>query len=151
MRMTPAYEVTRAHLKSALDARNWDLLDRLLEIDRSRIDDPALYTDTWGAWWGLLFEAVARRQVVGVRILLKHGARREVGVSGDCDSVSPETLAQEMPEILALLRASHPPQYRRQSEPVLPGELTPAEREINRVGEIRDATGQTFQPQPPRP
>jgi len=38
--------VTRAHLKSACDQENWDLMDKLLEIDASKIDDHSLYTDT---------------------------------------------------------------------------------------------------------
>ena len=50
--------VTRAHLKKACDTRNWDLLDKLLELSERDIDDKSYYTDTWGEWWGLLLECV---------------------------------------------------------------------------------------------
>jgi hypothetical protein len=69
------FEVTRAHLKSAFDQENWDLLDKLLEIDCSRINDNTLFTDTWGDWWGMLVEAVYRRSTDAVSVLLKHGAK----------------------------------------------------------------------------
>ncbi len=65
-------KTTRVHLKNAVDNHNWDLLDKLLEIDNSQINDTSLYTDTWGEWWGLLVECIRNEQVEGVKILLKH-------------------------------------------------------------------------------
>ena len=68
------FSVTRAHLKNACDQRQWDLLDRLLEIDASGIDDKSLFTDTWGSWWGMLLECVMQKQIKGVQVLLARGA-----------------------------------------------------------------------------
>ncbi len=42
------FQVTRAHLKNALDQGNWDLLDKLLEIDNTPINDNDLFTDNVG-------------------------------------------------------------------------------------------------------
>lgn len=58
---------TRAHLKAACEAKQWDLLDKLLEFDATLIDDNALYTDTWGTWYGMLVCAVVREAVAAQR------------------------------------------------------------------------------------
>ncbi|HRG77438.1 MAG TPA: hypothetical protein PLX69_22955 [Leptospiraceae bacterium] len=39
--------ITRGHLKKAVDTKNWDLLDKLLEIDNTFINDRKYYTDGW--------------------------------------------------------------------------------------------------------
>lgn len=56
------FEVTRAHLKGAFDQENWDLLDKLLEIDSTRINDNDLFTDTWGT--AFFFAEVKCRVIV---------------------------------------------------------------------------------------
>ena len=140
----PAFNVTRAHLKSACDQQNWDLLDRLLEIDASKIDDNALYTDTWGEWWGMLMAAIAVNSVDGVRVLLKHGADRECGTWGDCVPCSPVEAAKDKPEILALLQTPERPTYVRKSEPELPACESAEDQQINQQGAVRDASGLVF-------
>ncbi len=137
-------KVTRGHLKWAVDQENWDLLDRLLEIDNSLINDNSLFTDTWGDWWGMLLEAVYRRSVDGVRVLLKHGAQRDLARWGDGMSMTPMDAAEDNPEILGLLQNPEPPIYVRKTEPDLPGDSS-KETSVNRQGEIRDATGLVFQ------
>ncbi|MBX7220065.1 MAG: hypothetical protein K1Y36_08970 [Blastocatellia bacterium] len=143
------FTVTRAHLKTALDEQNWDLLDKLLEIDKTHLNDNALYTDTWGEWWGLLVEAVRTDSVTGVTILLHHGAERDVGTWGDCIPQTPLELAQDKPAIESLLRSAAKPDYLRRTDPPLPTGCTPQEQAINRQGEIRDQTGLVFQTNEP--
>src|SRR5689334_6347821 len=116
----PAFKVTRAHLKTACDAQNWDLLDKLLELDSSHVNDNALYTDTWGLWWGMLLETVQNGSVDGVRVLLKHGAQPDLACWGDGIEQTPLELAQDKPEMLALLCAAEPPSYIRKTDPPLP-------------------------------
>jgi hypothetical protein len=141
----PEFKVTRAHLKTASDQQNWDLLDKLLEIDSSQINDNSLYTDTWGEWWGLLFETVRRASVDGLKVLLKHGAKRNLASWGDPGGNTPLQAARDKPEILALLQAGETPAYRRQTDPPLPELLSPIEMGVNRQGEIRETTGLVFQ------
>ena len=112
--------VTRAHLKRACDEKAWDLLDKLLEIDRSHIDDKSLYTDTWGDWWGMLLECVYNNQIEGVRVLLSHGADRQIGRWGDGIPMSPIEAAAQKPAILALLTSQEPISYQRKNDPPLP-------------------------------
>ena len=140
-----AFKVTRAQLKTACDAQNWDLLDKLLELDSSQINDNALYTDTWGLWWGMLLEAVLNGSADGVRVLLKHGAQRDLASWGDGVAQTPLAAAQDRPELLALLQATVPPDYTRTTDPPLPHGESPEEQAINRQGEIRDTTGLVFQ------
>ena len=139
------FKVTRAHLKMACDQQNWDLLDKLLEIDNSQINDNALYTDTWGEWWGLLFQAIISDNVEGVKVLLKHGANRSVGNWGDCIPYTPLEIAADKPNILALLENPEKPDYQRKTEPNLPSVESVEEQAINQQGKIRDATGLVFQ------
>mgnify|MGYP006275120443 CR=1 FL=1 len=136
--------VTRAHLKHAVDTESWDLLDKLLEIDPGRIDDNSLYTDTWGEWWGLLFECVRKGRVTGVRVLLKHGADPSVGNWGDCIPMTPMEAAEDNPEILSLLLAGKRPNYERTSDPPLPEGESAADRAIRRQGEVAEQTGLVF-------
>lgn len=138
------FKVTRAHLKNACQKRKWDLLDRLLEIDSKFIDDKSLFTDDWGSWWGMLVEVIRKRSVDGVKVLLKHGANRNIGIWGDGLEQSPEELAAEIPAILALLRAEGRPEYVRKSDPELPTHETARDRAINHQGEVRDRTGLVF-------
>lgn len=138
------FKVTRAHLKIACEQQDWDLLDKLLEIDNSSINDTSLYTDTWGEWWGLLFQAILSDSVDGVKVLLKHGAKRHVGNWGDCIPISPKELARDKPEILALLKNRKRPDYQRKTEPPLPKGESAEEQTINRHGKIRDETGLVF-------
>lgn len=137
--------VTRAHLKSACDAKNWDLLDKLLEIDASKINDNALFTDTWGEWWGLLIECIGQNEIDGVKVLLKHGAKRDVGTWGDCDPCSPLQAAKDCPEILELLESPATPTFIRKTDPPLPAFEKFEDQAVNRQGEIRDASGLVFQ------
>ncbi len=139
------FQVTRAHLKNACDSQNWDLLDKLLEISTKHIDDNALYTDTWGEWWGLLLECIYRDNEVGVRVLLKHGANKKVGSWGDCIPVSPKEAAAEKPDILSLLNNDMRPTYTRQTDPPLPAHTSDEDHAVNRQGEIRKQTGMVFQ------
>lgn len=138
------FKVTRAHLHRAFVAQNWDLLDKLLEMDSSKINDNALFTDTWGEWWGFLLEAVYNDAVDGVRVLLKHGADRTVGNWGDCIPITPLEAAHDNPVILALLQNERPPEYTRQTDPPLPTSETAEDAKINRQGEIRDQAGLVF-------
>lgn len=139
------FKVTRAHLKTACDQQNWELLDKLLEIDRSQINDNSLYTDTWGLWWGLLHETVMNNSIDGVRVLLKHGAERNLSSCGDGYLATPLEVAEDKPEITALLLNSSVPDYVRNTEPSLPESESPQQQPINRQGEIRDQSGLVFQ------
>lgn len=149
-----AFNVTRAQLKAACEGRNWDLLDKLLELDPSGINDNALYTDTWGEWWGLLLEAVRIDSADGVRVLLKHGAARDASTWGDCAPCGALEAAKDKPEILALLQSHERPAYVRKTDPPLPADASPEEQTVNRQGEIRDEAGLVFPTQaiqlPPR-
>lgn len=137
--------VTRAQLKNAVDASQWDLLDKLLEISTAHIDDTSFYTDSWGEWWGLLLECVQRNAEKGVRILLKHGADKSIGNWGDCIPTIPLEAAANKPRILALLQADERPTYERQSEPTLPKLESAEDHAINQQGAVRDHTGMVFQ------
>ena len=138
--------ITRAHLKKALDSRDWDLFDQLLVIDSSYINDPQVYTDTWGAWWGFLMECIREKSSTGVTILLKHGADRNVGLSGDCESMSPFEAASmfKTDEILTILRSNSTPVYKRTKDSPVPS-LNADDVAINKQGEIRDRAGILFQ------
>ena len=142
--MSQEFNVTRAHLKTAFAAEQWDLLDKLLEIDNSSINDNALFTDTWGDWWGMLVEAVRRRSVDGVRVLLKHGAQRDLASWGDGVPFTAFEAAEDKPEILELLTSPKPPVYVRQTDPPLPESESAEEQAVNRQGAIRDHTGLVF-------
>lgn len=138
-------KVSRAHLKKACDHRDWDLLDKLLELDNSNINDASLYTDTWGEWWGMLLECVYKNHVDGVKVLLKHGAKKSVGNWGDCIPTTPEEEAQSKPEILQLLKSKKRPEYIRKREPNIDFIETEEDKKVNLQGEIRDQTGLVFQ------
>ena len=142
--------ITRAHLKQACDEKHWDLLDKLLEIDSSQINDNALYTDTWGEWWGMLMECIFRNQVDGVRVLLARGASRDVGTWGDGIPMTARDAAADLPEILVLLDAADV-SYTRATQPEIPAADSPEDDRINRQGEIRDQTGMVFPVQPDEP
>ncbi len=143
--MTTEFTVTRAHLKTAFDQQNWDLLDKLLEIDNSRINDNSLYTDTWGDWWGMLAEAARNRSVDGVSVLLKNGAQRDLASWGDGVPFTALDAAEDKPEIMALLQTLEPPTYVRKTDPPLPSGESPEEQAVNQQGEIRDSAGLVFQ------
>lgn len=138
-------EVTRAHLKKAVDEQNWDLLDKLLEIDSSNIDDSSLYTDTWGEWWGLMLQCVLKKYEDGVRILLKHGADPKKGNWGDCIPITPAEYARKnnLKTILKLLKGKIKPEYERKTEPELPP-LNAKDNAVNQQGKTRDDTGLVF-------
>lgn len=140
------FQVTRAHLKKAFEQENWDLLDKLLELDATAVNDNALFTDTWGEWWGLVFEAVRSNSVTGLTILLKHGADPAVGNWGDCLVYTPLELAQEKQaaDLIPLLEGTIKPVYVRQNDPTVPL-LTAADQAINRQGQVLDETGLAFQ------
>jgi hypothetical protein len=133
--------VSRSQLKAACEQENWDLLDLLLETDPTHLDDKALFTDTWGEWWGLLMEVIYRGSPDGLRVLLKHGANRDVGRWGDGMPQSPLEAAADQPEILTLLQDPARPAYNRQTYPPLPA----ADPAFDELGRIRDDTGLVFQ------
>lgn len=143
--MTQEFKVTRGHLKHAFDQRHWDLLDKLLEIDSSRIDDNSLYTDTWGEWWGMLIEAARIRSVDAVRVLMKHGARSDATSWGDGMPHTAKEAAAGQPEILALLNKVDHAIFVRATDPVLPEAESPAERIVSLQGEISESAGLVFQ------
>lgn len=118
------------------------MLDLLLETDGTHIDDNALFTDTWGEWWGLLMEAIYRQACDGVRVLLKHGANPDVGRWGDGVPQTPLEAAEGKPEIMALLLEPVRPEYSRKTNPPLPSSVP----ETDALGRIRDKTGLVFQP-----
>lgn len=138
-------KVSRALLKKAMDEQNWDLLDRLLTLDNSAINDKSVYTDTWGEWWGFLYEAILNEQLVAVNILLKHGAKKSVGNWGDCIELSPIELAEEkgLAEIVELLKNPAKAQYEAQKEVEIPS-LDAQDARVNQQGAIRDQTGLIF-------
>ena len=138
------FKVTRAHLKSACDAQNWDLFDKLLSIDNSAINDNAIYTDTWGEWWGFLIHCIYSDYVDGVKILLKHGVDKKKGTWGDCLPMSPIEVAKYRPHILKLLMSETKPEYNPLTDPVLPNLFSELDNKINNQGNIRDNTGLVF-------
>ena len=142
--LSPMTSISRSQLKAACEQENWDLLDLLLETDATQLDDNALFTDTWGDWWGLLMEVIYRKAPDGLRVLLKHGACRDTGLWGDGMPQSPLEAAADQPEILALLQDPAKPAYTRQTNPPLPV----ADPALDELGCIRDATGLVFQAQP---
>jgi hypothetical protein len=138
-------KVTRAHLKNAVEKGNWNLLDKLLEMDASEIDDASLYTDTWGEWWGLLVECIRCQCVEGVKVLLKHGVKKKKGNWGDCIPYTPleEAEMKKNQIIIDLLKSNERPIYYRKTDPDLPP-LTSKDDLTNKQGEIRDETGLSF-------
>ena len=141
------YPITRAHLKIACEKRMWDLLDKFLEIDATHINDKSMFTDTWGSWWSMLCEVVGRKRIKGVQVLLKHGADPNISSWGDGIEQTPIEMAQDRPEILALLLNPETAVYNRKSDPPLPvwAEAEAEIEAINRQGTIRDQTGLVFQ------
>ena len=140
------YPITRAHLKIACQKRQWDLLDKFLEIDNSHINDKSMFTDDWGLWWNMLCEVVGRNRINGVKVLLKHGADPNLSSWGDGITQTPIEMAQDKPKILALLQDPKSVTYRRKSDPELP-EWPEAQAEIEamkRQADIRDKTGLVF-------
>ena len=87
--------MSRALIKQAIEERDWDLLDKLLDNDNSHVNDAKLFTDDWGEWWAPLYECCLGDQVEGVRVLLKHGAKRKQRAWGDGMCSSPLELAEE--------------------------------------------------------
>lgn len=138
------HKVSRGQLKHALDQANWDLFDKLLEVDSSSIDDNSMYTDDWGSWWGFLLHCIFADQVDGVRILLKHGADQSLASWGDGIPTTPLEAAADKAAILALLTAAEPPTYIRKTEPELPQLESPEDPAVNRQGVVRDQTGMVF-------
>ncbi len=134
-------QISRSQLKVACEQENWDLLDLLLATDATHIDDNALFTDTWGDWWGLLMEVIHRKSSDGVRVLLKHGANRNAGLWGDGMPQTPLEAAEGQLEIVALLLDPARPAYSRKTDPPLPA-VDPA---FDALGCIRDETGLAFQ------
>ena len=135
-------QITRAHLRKAVMEGHWDLLDRLLEIDSSAINDNSLFTDTWGLRWGLLMECVRQDQVTGVSILLQHGANRGLSSWGDGQTSSPLSVARDRKnsEIEGLLSGSKVAQYTRFCDPPVPP-LDETDQAINRKGELLKSKG----------
>ena len=138
------YEVTRAHLKKAYELAQWDLLDKLLSLDNSHINDASYFTDTWGEWWGLLLDAVYTDRLTAVQILISHGADTSLGNWGDCLPTTPKEAAVNKPAIMALLKNPDQASYQRISDPELPTDLTERQKRINQQGKIRDETGLIF-------
>lgn len=113
--------MSRGLIVKAIRERNWDLLDKILENDNSHINDAKLFTDDWGEWWAPLYECCLGNQVDGVRVLLKHGAKRKQRAWGDGMCSSPLEVAEEKGyhEIVKLLRSKTRPSYQRKTDPEL--------------------------------
>lgn len=108
-------EFTAGDLKEALQHRQWDRLDLMLELDPSQINHNSLFSDAQGCWWGLLYECILLESEVGVRILLAHGADPHLRCWGRCPERSPLELARErqLEPIARWLEGSEFPPYRR--------------------------------------
>jgi exopolysaccharide biosynthesis protein len=137
--------ITRGHLKKAVDTKHWDLLDKMLEIDKTFINDRKYYTDGWGAWYGLLIECIHKESLDGVKVLIKHGVDKTLGVWGDCEEVDPIQFAKERKqgEILVILESDASVSYERKTNPAIP-DLDDKENIVNRRGDIADSTGLVF-------
>lgn len=140
----PANRTTRAQLLHACETSDADLLDKLLEIDASRINDNALFTDTWGSWWGMLVHAICAGWIDGVKVLLKHNADRNAETWGDGQTFTALEHAADNPEILALLQNPERPVFERVTDPPVPDTL-PTDAAVNHQGEIAERTGLVFQ------
>jgi hypothetical protein len=140
--------MSRGLLKQAVLEKNWDLLDKLLEEDNSLVNDNSMFTDDWGEWWSMLYHCCLHNQQTGVKILLKHGAKRKLRAWGDGMCRSPKEVAEEKghSEILQLLRSKARPEYERKTEPDIPEE-TQRERAVNRQREVAQQTGLIFNPE----
>jgi hypothetical protein len=138
-------KITRGHLKKAVDEKNWDLLDKILSIDKSFLDDRRYYTDGWGTWYGLLIECIRQSSLEGVKILIKHGVDKTLGVWGDCNEMDPIQFAREQNEvdILNLLTSDSIPVYIRTTDPIIP-DLTEKESIVDKRIDIADSTGLVF-------
>lgn len=140
---------TRAQLVRAVKTASWDLLDRLLAEDSRHLDDNALFGDDWGDWWGMLLQCVYDDEIEGVRVLLAHGARRDLVRWGDA-GYPPHTPLEaalegrRAPAIVALLQDPQRPLYHRGAMTVTAPEPTCRDAALNRQGEIRDETGLIF-------
>jgi hypothetical protein len=139
--------MSRGLLKKAVEEKNWDLLDKLLELDNSHVNDNSMFTDTWGEWWSMLYHCVLHNKVVGVKVLLKHGAKRKQRSWGDGMCLSPKEVAEEKGyhKILSLLQSKARPEYHRKTDPEIPEE-TDKERRVNRQREVANETGLVFNP-----
>ena len=137
--------VSRALIKQAIEERDWDLLDKLLDNDNSHVNDAKLFTDDWGEWWAPLYECCLGDQVEGVRVLLMHGAKRKQRAWGDGMCSSPLELAEEKGyhEIVELLRSKSRPTYVRTSDPPIPP-LTNDDSALHGQSEITEKTGLVF-------
>ncbi len=93
----------------------------------------------------MLLEAVYKRSVDGVRVLLKHGAQRDIARWGDGIPITALEAAEDKPEILALLLNPDLPVYVRKKDPDLSAMESSKGVAINLQGEIRDAKGLVFQ------
>lgn len=140
-------KVSRAKLVYAVDENDWDLLDLLLENDKNFINDNALFTDDWGSWWGMLFECVRQNKPEGVKVLLKHGAKKSVREWGDGFQRSPLELAEEKKnkEIIDLLTGKTKAEYTRKADVTIPDKLL-RESEMDAQDELRNKTGLVFNP-----
>lgn len=138
--------MSRGLLKKAVEESNWDLLDKLLEMDHSLVNDNSMFTDGWGEWWSMLYHCSALGEVDGVKVLLKHGAKRKLSAWGDGLCLSPKEIAKENGhhEIVRLLQSKARPEYQRKTEPEIPAE-TEQERVVSRQREVADQTGLMFQ------
>jgi exopolysaccharide biosynthesis protein len=137
--------ITRGHLKKAVDTKNWDLLDKLLELDKTFINDRKYYTDGWGAWYGLLIECIHQESIDCVKVLVNHGVDKTLGVWGDCEEVDPIQFARDrkQDEILVILESNSIPLYTRATNPDIP-DLDEKENTVNRRADIADKTGLVF-------
>jgi hypothetical protein len=137
--------VSRGLIKQAIEERDWDLLDKLLETDNSHVNDAKLFTDDWGEWWAPLYECCLNNQVEGVRVLLKHGAKRKQRAWGDGMCSSPLEVAETRgyQEIVKLLRSKSRPCYVRKSDPPIPP-LTVDDSALRDQSEMAEKTGLVF-------
>lgn len=92
-------------LKDAVARQDAETLAALLAQSSKNINAERVFEDTWGEWWGLLYEAVCNRWAEGVQILLRHGADPALEAVGDGMNYSPLEVAREKgyDDIVALL------------------------------------------------
>ena len=95
----------------------------------------------------MLYHCCLVNEVDGVKVLLKHGAKRKLNAWGDGLCLSPKQVAKEKGyhEILSLLQSKARPEYQRKTEPEIPPE-SDRDRAVNRQREVADQTGLVFNP-----
>ena len=144
--MENQFTVERHHLKNACQNSQWDLLDKLLELDNSLVNDNSMFSDSWGQYWGMLYELILRNEVEGIQVLLKHDANPREKSWGDGMNLSCLELAEGKVDILRILKSkgNRSALYTRTSEPEWPMLKSKSDEEFNRKGRLKDKYGLVF-------